>query len=107
MTERGILSRPFPANPSEGSDERGRKGDRQAPAEKRDDSLTEFGGVLNGAEDARGVDRRRGASEGTPLLTLTVVEGQDPETPPLGEITQRRVLDEVPELERLAADISW
>lgn len=110
MTERGILSRPFRDDPLEGFDQQRREGDRPLPAlaETRDDSLTEFNGVGNiGAEGGRGVHRRRGARERSPLLTLTVVEGNDPETPPIGEVTRRRILDELPELERLATDISW
>lgn len=107
MTDQGVLSRPFPDDPCEGLDEPRRECDRPAPVEMRDDSLTEFGRVRNGAEGGRGVPLRRGANGRNSLLTLTVAEGKDPETPPVGEITQRRVLDELPELERLAADITW
>ena len=107
MTKGGILSRPFQDDPSEGFDVRGRECDRPAPAETRDDSQTEFNGVGNGAEDGGEAHRRRGASEINPLLTLTLAEGKDPEIPPLGEMTQRVILDELPELERLAADVSW
>lgn len=104
MTEQGALSRLYPDDPSEGFDAPRRECDRLPPAETRDDSPMV---VAVGAEDARGVQRRRGGGNRNPVLSMIVVEGKDREPPPLGEITQRRVLDELPEIERLAAAVSW